>query len=466
MKSLFFILGLLAVLSAYAQSQLNTEDLYRRRGEIEPLPISFEGKDLSAYMESDLLLDVKDLKQVKYFLINGETKLARIALAKIAYKESKLKPVIYRYLGMIAFIEGEFSRSYDYLSDPILQSIPHFAKICTLKILNGIILNKIRTIETDWGRCQVENPFKFVLSVKPWMETLIQLKLYPERGMTQVPFQKVKLTALELSDIKVVLKLALYLNQEHLLEKQIAELTTEQLVDPEIRELAGQVLFRLGSLAKSYRFVEDLKSPNAENIKGNLYVLRTKYELAYGQFKLALEQKQNSQNALERLLPLAWLLGDWQAGAEYAERVIASPQTQINKLTLLAAFLTQKGDFADAAKILDVIGARSRRGAEIDVTQLYSFVSLMLNRPEQARKQADESCSQYDLVNCWMLFQLSQWEAFPITIKRDDEVYSRREWDKLTKEEINKPIKETVFVNQLDIEELDDKLIQLTPLED
>jgi tetratricopeptide (TPR) repeat protein len=236
-----------------------------------------------------------------------------------------------------------------------------------------------------------------------------------------------------------------------------------QFEDVEVRELIGQILFRLGSLSRSYRFIEDLNSPNAENIKGNLYVLRKKYELAYAQFKLSLETKQNSQNAMERILPIAWLLGDWEEGAKISERVIASPQTQINKMALVAAFHTQKGNFAQAQSVLETINARSRRGGEIDITQLYSFVGLMQNRPHVAKKQAALSCDQYDLVNCWLGFQLEQWDSFPLTIRRPESIPIKKDWEKLSQEDLEQPLKETVYVNQLDIEELDDKLIQLIP---
>jgi tetratricopeptide (TPR) repeat protein len=244
---------------------------------------------------------------------------------------------------------------------------------------------------------------------------------------------------------------------------QLNELSIDQLQDPEVREIVGQLYFRMGMLVNSYRFIEDLKSPNAENIKGNLYVLRGKYELAYAQFKVALEQKQNSQNAMERLLPLAWLLGDWAQGSLYAERVIASPHTQINKLALATAFMIQKGEFSRAINALENINQRSRKGGHRDVTQLYSFAALMENKPSLVKKQAKLSCEQYDLMNCWLQYQLVQWDSFPLTIRRGDDLPARRSWEKLIKEDIHEPLKETVYVNQLDIEELDDKLIKLVP---
>jgi tetratricopeptide (TPR) repeat protein len=440
-----------------------SEDILKRRKELKPPPLLLEQHELNRIMFSEMQEQHADLKKVKYYLLNGETRLAQVHLRKLAYTQTKLRPVIFRYLAILAFIEGRFQKSYEYLSIKELQVLPHYSKICTLKVLNQVVLNKKATLEDEWTRCQMENFTHFNSGNFVWIETLVRMKLKPMVGLTKIPFKGMKLSSLDNTQLKVFLKLALYLNQEKLIEPQLAELDLMQFEDTEIRELMGQIFFRLGSLAKSYRFIEDLRSPNAENIKGNLYILRNKYELAYAQFKLALETKQNSQNAMERILPLAWLLGDWEEGAKIAQRVIASPQTQINKMTLVAAFYTQKGDYDSAKDVLETITSRSRRGSEIDVTQLHSFVGLMQNRPHVVKKQAALSCAQYDMVNCWLSFQMDQWDSFPLTIRRNEKLPVKKEWERLTQEDINQPIKETVYVNQIDIEELDDKLIQLIP---
>ncbi len=472
MKLLFFLLIAFSAWGAEVDLPIRndggsigyaTPNLLRLRGTLKPPPSIYDLEELNLVLFSEMKGQSDDLKRVKYYLINGEIRLAKVYLAKLTYQETKLRPVIYRYLAILNFMTSDFEKTYQYLTLPELQNMPHYAKICTLKVLSEIVLNKTVDLEDDWARCQLENPGNFREKNLVWLETLVQLKLKPTVGSTKIPFKRLKLAALDNDELKVMLKLALYLNQEQLVMDQLPELTVDQLQDSEVRELAGQIFFRVGALAKSYRFVEDLKSPNSENIKGNLYLLRNKYELAYAQFKLALEQKINSQNAMERLLPLAWLLGDWEGGSKYAEMVIASPQTQINKMTLTAAFLMQKGDYDKADKVLLTIAERSRRGAEIDVTQLASFTALMQNKPDLVRKQANMSCEQYDLVNCWVLFQLGQWDAFPLTIRREEKLSEKRDWEKLVKEEFNQPLKETVYVNQIDIEEMDDKLIQLIP---
>jgi tetratricopeptide (TPR) repeat protein len=450
-------------LSNDGQSSMTTQDVASRRGEFKPPPIHLDASELNFMMFSEIQEQNADLKRVKYYLVNGETRLAQVHLTKLAYTNTKLKPVIYRYLGILAFIEGRFQKSYDYLSLKELQEISHYKQICTLKALNLIVLDRKNKLEKEWQNCLTTNLKHFDDDHFVWIDTLVQLKLKPRPGFTQVPFKGVRIASMANDQIKIILKLALYLNQEKIVEEQLNDLDITQINDNEVRELIGQVYFRLGSLVKAYRFIEDLKSPNAENIKGNLYILRKKYELAYAQFKLALEQKQNSQNAMERILPLAWLLGDWEEGAKIAERVIAAPQTQINKMTLVAAFYTQKGDYDKAKETMDNIVIRSRRGTEIDVTQLHSFVGLMQNKVHVVKKKAALSCQQYDLINCWLSLQLEQWDSFPLTIRRPDKLPVKKEWERLSQETISQPLTETVYVNQLDIEELDDKLIKLVP---
>lgn len=439
------------------------ESLLSRRGEFTPPPQMLGDAELNQLFFTEIKEQNADLKKVKYYLINGETRLAQVHLRKLAYTQTKLRPIVFRYLGILSFIDGDFQKSYDYLNNKELQNLPQFAKICTLKVLNQVVLNKLRTLESEWARCQIEGSTQFNPGSIIWINTLVQMKLKPQLGLTKKPFKGIKLAALANDQLKIFLKLALYLNQEKLIEPQILELDLLQFEDQEIRELIGQVYFRLGALAKSYRFIEDLKTPNAENIKGNLYILRKKYELAYAQFRLGLSIKTNSQNAMERMLPLAWLLGDWSEGAKISERVLASPQTQINKMTLVSAFYAQKGDYQKAKDVLETIVSRSRRGGKVDVTQLHSFVGLMQNKPEVVKKQAALSCEQFDMINCWLGFQMHQWESFPLTIRRPDKIPSKREWERLSNEEENLPLQEKVYVNQIDIEELDDKLIKLIP---
>ena len=470
---IFFTLALLGSRVALAASvdvpisstggsiSYSTDSLLRLRGNLAPPADIFELEEQRRVLFTETRIQGDLLRKVKYYLMNGEMELARMHLSKIARVDTPLRPIIYRYLATLYFFDGRFDQTYHFLSRPELNNIPHFSKICPLKVLSQIVLSKTLELESEWARCRVENQGNFRTEKLIWLNTLVELKLSPKKGVTRVPFEKLKLAALSTEDLKMILKLALYLNQEELVVGQIEEFTYDQYQDPEVRELAGQVFFRRGSFARAYKFIEDLKSPNSENMKGNFYVLRNKPELAYAQYKLALAQKKDSQNALERLLPLAWLLQDWEGGSRYAELVNATAQTKISKLILQAAFLTQKGDYDQALGLLELIGRRSQRSTEIEATQIASFAALMQNKPDIIRKSADQSCAQYDVINCWLLFQMTQWENFPLTVRRPDSLPAKKDWERLVKEDVDEPLKETVYINQLDIEEMDDKLIQL-----
>jgi hypothetical protein len=433
------------------------QDVYERGQYVPPVSI-FDVKDLNPVLFSEAQSQELDLKKVKYFLINGEMGAAKVVLNKIGMTPTKLKPVALRYMALLSFLENNHLKAYEYLKRPELNSIPQFSKICTVKVLNLIILNKTYDIEDQWNRCQVENAGRFKDSHLVWVDTLVELKMNPKGSKWKVPYKKFSIAAFHNEDLKAFLKLGLFLKQDELLAKNLVDLTVEQLQDLEIRELAAQIFYRSGSLVNSYKFVDGLNSPNAENIKGNLYLLRTKYELAYAQFRLALEKKQNSQNALERLIPLAWILGDWENGAIYAERMIADSKRHVNKLTLAAAFYMQKGDYEKTNLLVNSINQTSRLGREKDVAQLGSFVGLMKNDVRALERNGLLSCQGYDLVNCWIIYQTAQWDSFPLTIRRDEAIFKEENlWAKVKDDDL-KPLTETVYINQIDIEELDDKL--------
>jgi tetratricopeptide (TPR) repeat protein len=456
-----FLLVFFLISTAFAQQKLIQGELYARRGQYVPPPSIFSMEELNQVLFSDTRLYEEELKRVKYFLINGELSLAKAFLQKLTAGQTKIKPIAFRYLGLIAFIERDYKKSLEYLTHGELKNPPHYARVCGLVVLNKVVLSDLKTLESDWDRCRVEAARDINATNLPWLGTLVNLKLRPNPGITKVPFQRLSLQSLENADLKIILKLALYLNQEALVVEQLPKLLPEQLVDKDVRELAGHIFFRSGKFANAYKFIEDIKTPNSENIKGNLYLLREKYELAYAQFKLALKEKQNSLNALERLVPIAWILGDWKGGEVYSKQLVAGPDTLANKLTIMAAFEMQAGDYEKARGHLQEIRQKSRRGASLDVNQIASFSALMENKTDELKAASGEACQLLDLVNCWVTFQIYHWENFPLVVRRGDEIPRKEDWNKLTQEKLPGKLTEQAYVYQQDIEELDDAMIKL-----
>ena len=191
--------------------------IYQNRGNFAPPPSILELEDVDRVLFSDIRQQDSVLKKVKYYLVNGETRKARVYLNQLTYARTKLTPIAFRYLGVLTFIEGDFAQSYEWLSKPDIQTIPQYGRICMLKVLNEIVLSLTQNLERDWERCKQENPNNFKEDNLIWMETLVQLKLNPYRGVTKVPFKRFKIPAMNQEELKVFLKLALYLNQEQLI---------------------------------------------------------------------------------------------------------------------------------------------------------------------------------------------------------------------------------------------------------
>jgi hypothetical protein len=437
-----------------------SEDRPSRRHQA-PMPL-FEA-DLFELNQNEFIQLKKQknlLERVKYFLLNGQSDLARAQLTQLAYTRSALRPVIYRYIGLLNFLEGNFKESLEFLSKKELQLLP-YRRICLLKVFNMIALDLKDELEAEWNRCQMENANHLDLDKIIWPQLLVEMKLRPRLGLARVPFKNIRLGGLDNNQLKIFLKLALYLNQEALLVPQIPELDLSQLEDPEVRELVGVLLLRKGALVRSYQFIEDLHSPNAQNVKGNLQTMRQKYQLAHDHFKLSLDKKTNSLSAMERLLPLSWLLEEWEMGEKRAREMIALGEETPATVTALAAFLTQRSEFQKSSEVLRDLWRRSDLAGGIEVNQLQSFNTLMQNKSDQAMKYAWASCQDYDLTNCWLSLQLMQWDDLPMVIKRQDKLPQRRDWEKLSSAPLLAPLKEEVYVNQLDIEEMDDKFLEM-----
>lgn len=404
------------------------------------------------------------LGAIKYEMINGNLERAKVMLLQSKYAEGFSRTIQYRYLGMIHFIEGNYKLSQKYLTHKSLYNISTNDTICMLRTLNFIILNRVPEAKIEWGRCLDatvdKSPTQHV-----WMNTILKLKVNDEPNITEVPLKKVNIDNEEGDYLRLFLKMALYLNQQDKVFSRLSFLSEDAFKDPEIRELIGMLYYREGKLAKAYEFVEDLESPNSENIKGNLYLAQKKYELAYGQFKLALKRKVNSQNSLERIIPVAWMLKQWKDGLEFVEKLKVDPKDKYNKLALKAAMLTQAGEFSKAKTSLRKIIFGSNNAQSAEVNQLYSYNAMMLKDNNEAEVYADKSCDFKDGINCWTQFHFAIWDNFTLTSHRDDEILegSVDLIGEMTASYESKPIIEDIYVNQKDVEEMDNDIIKLLP---
>lgn len=403
------------------------------------------------------------LSRVKFYMVNGEVSRAKRELLKVDAQSNLSILIKKRYQAMLYFIESEYEQSLAVLEDPLFKNDNAFAKVCVLKIFNQVILNKLNDIDRSFNHCRDLNS-DFSTNNEMWLENLIKLKLKDPKLLSGKETKTIIGYAHHIPSLKLWLKLAIYLNQEKIIVPMVADIPQEAFEDKEIRELIGLIYYRTKNFKKSVNFIEDLSTPNAENIKGNIYLHKKFYELAYGQFKLALNKKQNSINAIERAVALAWILGQWQDGFDLSQKVNIKDTNEPQRLTLQAAFLTNMKQYDQAKRRLERAQGFFGSNPPKELSQLYGFVSLITEDHESLGKYLNSACEAWDGLSCWLSLQNNLWSNFSRTIQREDAIVLDQE---LTlaglKEKVDiVPLAEPKIVDQRDVEEMDDAMINVT----
>ena len=120
--------------------------------------------------------DLDSLLHAKSRMISGDLRTAKFYLNRINDKKSKLSAVKKRYLATIAFIEGDFKTSLDYLSDKRLSDITIYPQVCLLKMINYMAVNRIDDLKTEKEMCMYytgKNYIKYYF----WLYKMFKLKL-------------------------------------------------------------------------------------------------------------------------------------------------------------------------------------------------------------------------------------------------------------------------------------------------
>jgi len=221
------------------------------------------------------------------------------------------------------------------------------------------------------------------------------------------------------------------------------------------------VYFRQGRFAQAWKLMEDISNPNVENMKGNLWLLRGNQELAYAQFKLALKQKANSHNAVERALPLAWVLEQWSDGLKFSERIYVYEKNRLQKLTTTAAFAVKLEKFDDALVNLEQVHREKGEDTALETTQLSTYVALRRNDGDRLAKHAARGCESGDITHCWLTNALIIWNDIPTLMKREEPTVEGEPLQKTLLSQEAIAFKEPVFIDARDIDEMDDALINL-----
>lgn len=402
------------------------------------------------------------IQSAKYLMINGELDKAKLLLKEATLSTDFSKKTQLRYLAMIHFIEGNYQLAANIFERKDIQGFTGKGRYCTLNVLTLLILDKTTKAKSEYKLCR-ELIVGQASSSLLWLDTLVDLKLNPLKVDTNKIFESVFVENLNGDNLRIYLKLALYLNKQNLVIPRFQYFSEETLSNPLFRELIGMNYYRNLDLVKAYQVMESSNDPNSEVFKGNILLLQNKFEAAYAQYKLALKAKDNSTNALERLIPLAWDLEQWSDGIHFIEKFKFTKAQELEQLSLKAAFLTMQNKPEKIDTILKQINVYTKKGDPIEVTQLKTLNSINKNQIPELEFNAYKSCLKKDGLHCWLLFSLVNWDEAPELLKQDLPIHPSglESYKSLMVSVAKTPLTEEVFIDQKDIEELDNELIEL-----
>ncbi|HAZ13346.1 MAG: hypothetical protein A2X86_15015 [Bdellovibrionales bacterium GWA2_49_15] len=406
--------------------------------------------------------DFLNLLEAKNYLINGQVKRAQFFLEKWRPKGQGIQMVRNRYLALIYFIQDRFADMNEILDNKFFSNVTYYPQVCMLKFMGAIVARDRKKMKEEFFTCG-PHTFHFSDTEHMWPESLYKFASGDSDALRGKDLGHIARDLEDNNIIRIWLKLGLYTNRERFLEPYLQQIPGEAYQSHKTRELLGLIYYRLDDDKKALEFVEDLSGPNAENIKGNIEMTKGQYELAFGHFKLALLKKENSKNAIERALPLAWILGQYKDGLSLLSRIL-DQETDIRKKVLLnTAFQVRLGNFQRSHQQMRSLKMLFQGELPKEAAVMGSYIALMNEDIRLAYLNANNACRKNDGLNCWFLYQSIIWDDLSKTMKRDEQTYSDTEVtsNDLKQKTTGGPLKETLLIDQKDIEELDGIEVQL-----
>lgn len=411
--------------------------------------------------------DLRDLRLAKLSLLAGDTAKAERYLNRLGSEHSTLSHVVDRYSALSNFMQGNFLETYNLIKDERFNLISSYEEICLIRLVSVMALGKsfegYSQLSPEFDNCRAITA-KYTKTDHFWLASMKQLS---QGNFSNLPGDKLTDFTSILTDnntTRLWLKLALYTNRESQVIANIGLLPEEAYRNIGIRELLGMAYYRAKDIDKAQAFIEDLSSPNADNIRGDMALQKREWEIAYGHFRLALKRKDDSLNALERAIPLAWLLGQWNDGLELMASYVGNNYDPIKLLALETALRIRLGEYDKADNNLRYLSNKLLGSAPLDIQLMRSYVGLMRGDLSMLKESAALACRSFDGLNCWIADQLLVWDDITKTVKRTDEVnISAASADEMLSQASNDiaPLKEKILIDQRDIEELDSHNVSL-----
>ena len=389
------------------------------------------------------------LKSIKYFIINGNLSQAQKALQQIDVSHQRLQEVVERYQALLFFIQGNWQQVLALLGQRRFQRGASFRKVCALKTMAQMAQGGEQWREWFVDCFGVKGNFArngllWPLLIRPYdgPEHPFELSQYP-RGLEPTNFW---------------LKLALYLGRAEEIVRQLEHIPLDAYRHQRTREVIGMALYREQKRGQALDFIEDIDLSNAHNIRGNIALSDGKYRAAKGHFRLALQKKENSVNAIKRLLPLSWFNQDFVRGLEVIDLAEGLWGSGVGADILRGVFLTELQKSEQAVELLLLLPSRERKLQARVLSELLAFNYLVLEKTPLATLAAHQSCQHFNGVSCYILGHLTDWDNFAGMLKREAGLAA----SSIDLEQLSGPIikdhpfgRERVFIDQQIIEQLD-----------
>lgn len=459
MKKFIFTFFIFALGVSVAQSKQTPDD--DLTGAAELAHMQFYIDQLSFKKEQ-----IEYLYLTKTYLISGDTVKARYFLNKIQKPSKKLRDVIRYYQALLSFIDSDFATSYKLLNYDRFYATNTYPNVCVLKIASMLALPEkinVKDLNFELNTCRTRTG-KYSKSDHYWITTLSLYRTDINEIINGRALNDYRYVLNNRETVQLWLKAALILNKEDIIKKYIPYIGEEFYRYRSVRELIGLVYYRLGDNEKAFAFVEDLTSPNAENIKGLINLQNNQLELALGHFQLALKKKETSFNALSKGLALSWILEQWDLGSNLIDKLQGEQLKWQQKMAFKGAYHAQIGEYKQLNKLVNILEAEYQGQKPTEVELLRSFNGAITDNGLQFEDGSHEACRNHDGISCWLVHKYVQDNSFTYSMKRQEPLLEdlKVDLESLTTEVSIDKDTEIPLIYQEDIEELDSASVDVS----
>ena len=400
------------------------------------------------------------LRKAKSFLVIGDLETAEFFLERADRTQGMDSLIKQRFRALSFFMDKKYAQSLAILKDRSFQRPGYFKEICLQKLVTMMMVGEMENFQADFERCSNLNR-ETSKTDQLWMDSLKKLidkRVVIDRQGDDMPFLE--------NILAIWMKLALYLGEEKIVLDNIDRLSQEQYESSTIRELLAFLYYRVGNDEMAGRFADSIESANGDNIKGRLALKKKDYKNAFNYFKLALKKRPNSQNAFEGALPLAWILGKWQEGAELLERYYPENLKQdIRKQALAIGFDIKLGLFDQAETNMRILKSlldkRPLKRLNLKIPKIipvmHEFIALMRGEEREFSRSSTTACRESHGISCWFVHQQMLFRDFSRIIQKKEKASQEfsLNLDSLKKKEKAVPLQEEIFIDQKEIEKLE-----------